>query len=58
VRPLIVLTHRLRSIGIVLFGVTVHGGAGSVGRRGEGGTEVAQPLGCEIEGFHVRAGLP
>ncbi|MFJ9105664.1 hypothetical protein ACIRJM_45290 [Streptomyces sp. NPDC102405] len=44
VRPLVVLAHRLRSIGIVLFGVAVHGGAGPVGRRGEGVTEVAQPL--------------
>ncbi|MFJ9968163.1 hypothetical protein [Streptomyces avermitilis] len=60
VRLLVALTHRTRArrVGIVLFGVAVHGGAGSVGRRGEGGTEVAQPLGREIEGFHVRARLP
>src|SRR3954447_25517213 len=58
VRPLVVLAHRLRSIVIVLFGVAVYGGAGPVGRRGEGGTEVAQPLVREIEGFHVRARLP
>ncbi|MER7568836.1 hypothetical protein ABTZ93_38735 [Streptomyces sp. NPDC097941] len=47
-RPLVVLAHRLRSIGIVLFGVAVRAGAGGVGRLGErvlGGGAAAR---CEI----------
>ena len=58
VRLLVVLTHRLRSIGIVLFGVAVRAGAGVVDRLGERVLEVAQPLVREIEGFHVGARLP
>lgn len=57
VRLLVLLVHRVR-VGIVLFGVAVRAGAGVVGRLGERVLEVAQPVGCEIEGFHVRAGLP
>lgn len=57
VRSLVVVARRVRSAGVLAVGVAVHGGAGSVGRRREGILEVAQPLGSEIEGFHVRAGL-
>lgn len=57
VRALVVLARRVRSAGVLAVGVAVHGGSGAVGRRGEGISEVAQPLGSEIEGFHVRAGL-
>ncbi|GAA3920058.1 hypothetical protein GCM10023084_82440 [Streptomyces lacrimifluminis] len=42
VRLLLVLAHRLRSIGIVLFGVAVRPGAGVVGRFGERVLEVAR----------------
>ncbi|MER6735490.1 hypothetical protein [Streptomyces puniciscabiei] len=48
VRLLVVLAHRLRSIGIVLFGVAVRASAGGVGRPGERDLEVAQPPGREI----------
>ncbi len=58
VRLLIVLAHRARPLGIVAVGVAVHRGAGLVGRCGEGALEVTQPLGGEIEGFHVGARLP
>ncbi|MES4891283.1 hypothetical protein [Streptomyces sp. NPDC096012] len=58
VRPLVVLAHRVHWVGIVLFGVAVRAGAGFGGCLGEGVLEVAQPLDCEIEGFHVRAGFP
>lgn len=44
VRPLIVLAHRLGTLGIVLFGIAVRAGAGGVGRLGVrvlgGGTAV------------------
>ncbi len=54
---LVALAQRVRAAGIVPVGVAVHSGAGPVGRRGEGTLEAKQPLGSEIEGLHVRAGL-
>lgn len=57
VRSLVVVARRVRSAGVLAIGVAVHGGAGPAGRRREGILEVAQPLGSEIEGFLVRAGL-
>ncbi|ELP62140.1 hypothetical protein STRTUCAR8_00186 [Streptomyces turgidiscabies Car8] len=58
VRPLVVMAHRVHYVGVVLFGVAVRADAGVVGRFGERVLEVAQPLGREIEGLHVRAGFP
>lgn len=55
VRPLVATAHRVRCVGIVPVGVVVRASAGVVSRLGERVLEVAQPLGSEIEGFHVRA---
>ncbi|MES4889705.1 hypothetical protein [Streptomyces sp. NPDC096012] len=61
VRLLVVLMPGVRRVrrvcraGIVPVGVPVHGGAESSGRLDERVLEVAQPLGREIEGCHVRA---
>ncbi|TQK86106.1 hypothetical protein FB563_6184 [Streptomyces puniciscabiei] len=57
-RPLVALAHRVYWVGIGLLGVAVRAGAEGVGRLGERVLEVPQPFGCEIEGFHVRAGFP
>ncbi len=53
VRLLGVLAHRVRPLGSVAVSWR-----GLVGRCGEGVLEVAQPLGCEVEGLHVGARHP
>ncbi|MGW3177541.1 hypothetical protein [Streptomyces sp. NPDC001153] len=58
VNPLVVLAHRVYWVGIVLFSVAALAGAGVGGRLGERVLKVAQSLGREIEGFHIRGGLP
>ncbi|MFB7215584.1 hypothetical protein [Streptomyces sp. NPDC056255] len=58
VRALVVLARRVHCVSFVVFGVAVRSGAGVVGCLGKHVLEVAQPLGSELEGFHIHAGLP
>lgn len=57
-RLLVVWAHRAHRIGVALCVVAVRARAGVVARLGERVLEAAQPVGREIEGFHVRAGFP
>nr|BAC76590.1 hypothetical protein [Streptomyces rochei] len=56
--PLVVRAHRVHCIGIVRCGPAGRAGAGVLSRLGVHVLKVAQPIGREIEGFHVRTGRP
>ncbi|MEU8763067.1 polysaccharide deacetylase family protein [Streptomyces sp. NPDC048659] len=58
VRLLVVRAHRAHRVGVGWCGVAVRAGAGVVDHLGGRLPDAAQSVVGEIEGFHVRAGLP